>query len=308
MEMTAIGIDLGGTNIRVARVNLEIDVEERIEEQIKEKVGDPNPKAVADQISSMVNSLGGGLIGIGVAGMLKGTSGVVANAPNLGWIDVPFGKILEERLGRPVWLENDVGAIAWGEYRFGVARGCQNVVCVVVGTGVGAGAVLNGEVYRGSSGASMEIGHVKVELDGRLCGCGQRGCLEAYAGGRHIVDQAREDPSDLLLNFSDMDKLNPWHVQEVAEKGDEKCKVIFQKACSYLGLVLANTVTLFNCDSLIIGGTVWNNCVDMMSEGIRIIKEQTNDPAYNGLKLMRYSSEDSGVLGAADLARKEFGF
>lgn len=161
----AIGLDLGGTNLRAAVVEVSGTTGRLIKQQRAAVGVQRDPKTVAQMLARLVRELdpGGTLpVGVGVAGMLRGTSGIVANAPNLGWRDAPFAQLAGAELGRPVWLENDLSAICWGEYRFGAARGMHNILCVFVGTGIGAGAVLEDRLFRGATNAAMEIGHVKV--------------------------------------------------------------------------------------------------------------------------------------------------
>src|SRR5262249_24039674 len=134
-------------------------------------------------------------VGVGFAGMLRGWSGVVQNAPNFGWREVDFRALLRARIDPRVELYNDLNAIAFGEATCGAARGALDVLCVYVGTGIGAGLVVNGELSIGASHLAGEIGHTKVVPNGRLCGCGQRGCVEAYASGRNLANRAREELS-----------------------------------------------------------------------------------------------------------------
>lgn len=306
----AIGVDLGGTNLRAAFVEIEGD-RARIVEQRRQPVGDiRDPQVVVEALVALVNSVAPERrlpVGIGVAAMLRGTGGIVANAPNLGWRDVRLGNLVANALGRPVWIENDLSAICWGEHRFGGAQGFRNMICVFVGTGVGGGAVLDGRPYRGAGNVSLEIGHVNVgsPVDGRLCGCGQRGCLEAYAGGRNLALQAQElaTPALLALVDDDVTALHGGHLDEAARGGCASSAEAIERAGRYLGGVLATVVTLFNPGCLLVGGTVWDGCPRLRELALEELEAEATPPALPWMQIRAATlDDDAGVLGAADLA------
>lgn len=307
----AIGLDLGGTNLRAAVVEVG-DETARLLKQQRLAIGERrDAKTVAGLTASLVRSLdpaGELSVGVGVAGMLRGTSGVVANAPNLGWRDEPFAQLAGAELGRPVWLENDLSAICWGEYRFGAARGLHNVLCVFVGTGLGAGAVLDDRLFRGATNASMEIGHVKVVPGGRPCGCGASGCLEAYVGGTHLAAQAREVQSQTLLELvkGDLHELHAGHLDEACSAGCDRARSILDRAAQMLGQVLANAVTLLNCDCLLLGGTVWTNAARLREVCLDTFDKLVNAPAREAVQVVEATlGDNAGMLGAADLGYRE---
>jgi len=309
----AIGVDLGGTNLRAALVEIDGD-EARVVIQRRHRVGDDrDPRAVARTLAETVGELDDAVtpdtpVGIGLAAMLRGSRGFVVNAPNLGWNEEPFGDLVRAALKRPLWIENDLSAIAWGEYRFGVGKPFDDLLCVFIGTGVGGGAVLGGRLFRGASNAAVEIGHVKLVEGGRLCGCGQRGCLEAYAGGRQLADQARERPSPALLALAggDVSVLHAGHLDEAARGGDESSRRIVCRAAGFLGQALAGAVTLFNPDCLLLGGTVWDNAPLLREETLASFGALTNAPAHEVVTVVEATrSDDIGVLGAAELGLLE---
>lgn len=307
MSDKAIGVDLGGTNLRVALVEVDGGAA-RILDQRRRQLQDRSPEAVAlavGELSRELDAAGAAPVGIGAAAMLHGTEGIVANAPNLGWRDVAFGPLVAKELGRPVWLENDLSAITWGEHRFGAARAFDDVVCVFIGTGVGGGAVLRGELYRGAGNASLEIGHLKVHAGGRPCGCGQRGCLEAYAGGRALAALAQEAPEPLWLEIAggEAGALHGGHLDEAARRGEARARELVGRAGAFLGHALAAAVTLFNPDCLLLGGTVWQGCPFLREETTQTLEELL--PAVAARWMQRVEAtlqDDAGVLGAADLA------
>lgn len=266
MASPTIGMDLGGTRLRAARV-CEGVIESRVAVDLH---GETGPDAVADRVAGVARSLGDGPVGIGIAAMLRGDTGVVANSPNLGWRDVGFGALVEARLGRPVRLDNDLSAIAWGEFRFGAGRGAQSIACVFLGTGVGGGAVLDGRLYRGANNNALEIGHVKIAPPDRTCGCGQRGCLETYVGGAHL--------------------------------GRHPDAATLHTAGTLLGRALGDLCTLLNPDRLVMGGSVWRGEADLRARALEVLHETINPPAREALLIVGDElGDDAGVLGAADL-------
>ena len=265
-SLATIGMDLGGTRLRAARVR-DGTIEARAAVDLE---GETDPEALAERIAHVARSLGDGPVGIGIAAMLRGETGTVANLPNLGWRDVPFGRLVEERLGRVVRLENDLSVIAWGEYRFGAGRGARSIACVFLGTGVGGGAVLDGRLYRGANNNALEIGHVKIAPPDRTCGCGKQGCLETYVGGVHL---GRHPDADAL-----------------------------RTAGTLLGRALADLCTVLNPDRLVLGGSVWRGEADLRTRTLEVLHEGVNPPAREALTVVDGElGDDAGVLGAADL-------
>jgi len=183
----AIGVDVGGTKVAAGVV----DPAGKIIERIKRPTPAASPAGTEQVIIEVVNQLRAGYdisaVGVGAAGFVDETRSVVMFAPNLAWRDEPVKKRIEDRLGCTVLVENDANAAAWAEVRFGAAQDHDQVVLIAVGTGIGAGLVLDGRLYRGRWGAAGEPGHYRVVPDGRLCGCGNRGCWEQYCSGSALV-------------------------------------------------------------------------------------------------------------------------
>ncbi len=218
--------------------------------------------------------------GVGAAGQIHRDSGVLAVAPNLGWRNVPLGALLTARLGRPVRVVNDLAAAAWGELNAGAGRGAQDVYVVFVGSGVGSAIIANGQLVRGAGGVAGELGHTKVIPGGRRCGCGELGCLEAYAGGHNLIAQARElmaagrSPVLTGLTGGEPARLTPVTLEKAAEAGDAAAKEIHERAGQMLGMAVANMVTVLNPARLILGGGVLMNCAGLrhhVEEGVRSI-------------------------------------
>lgn len=303
----AVGVDLGGTNVRAALVDTGTGA---VLADARRPVADREPPAVAKLVGDVVREVDpegtrcG--VGIGFAGMLRGWTGVVANAPNFGWRDVDFRTLLRAEVGERAELYNDLNAIAYGEKTWGAARGLRDVLFVYVGTGVGAGLVLDGKLYIGHSHLAGELGHVKVIPRGRLCGCGQRGCLEAYVSGRNLQARAREDLAkthSLALELAgSLDALHAGHLDEAALKGDRYAKELMDHAGMLLGVALANAVTVLNPARLVLGGGVWEKSPSLREPTLQWFGEAVNRPSVEGFDLADGKLGDlGGVLGAAAL-------
>jgi glucokinase len=259
----AVGVDLGGTNARAALVDTAAKTAAPSEQRWQHQALDP--EAVASSVASVVAELAGPEVplGLGIAAMLGGDTGVVVNAPNLGWRDVDFRGLLAARLpGREIRLVNDVGAIALGEGRWGAARGSRAALCVFAGTGIGGGILIEGRLYNGASGVAAEFGHTKVVLGptARLCGCGQRGCIEAYAGGRMLAERVAADldagTQTAAAALAAGEDVHGGHLDQAARAGDPYALSLWDEIAPLFGQALANAVTLLNPSHLVIGGTV----------------------------------------------------
>ena len=310
--MKAVGVDLGATNARAALVELEsgkILVETK--RPWPEGPSGPAPETVADVVGAAVHEIDPGGeragVGVGFAGMLRGWSGVVVIAPNFGWREVDFRSLLRARVGERCELYNDLNAIAFGEARYGGARGVADVLCVYVGTGVGAGIVLGGKLYSGATHLGGEIGHTKVVPAGRLCGCGMRGCLEAYTSGRNIQKRAQEElrggERSLAVELAGgIDHVHAGFLDEAARRGDFYAGRLWEEVSTLLGMALANAVTLLNPARLVMGGGVWHGAPELRRRAVARLFELVNQPSREGFEVVDTALGDSaGMLGAAAL-------
>ena len=311
-----LGIDLGGTKIHTAVVSRDGDI---LADDYRETVAERGASGVLDRIvaSAQAAMAQGGAgreeitaIGIGAPGPMDATAGVLTAPPNLpGWNNVPLKALLEERLGIPAFLENDANAAALAEYHYGAGRGSRNMIYVTVSTGIGGGLILNGALYYGSDGAAGEIGHMTILPNGPLCGCGNRGHLEALASGTAIARDARELLSrgvpTLIRELADDDpaQVTARLVAQAAEQGDLEAQELLDRAMGYLGVGMANLANIFNPDEIVIGGglanlgeklfgpvrrTVRNTCFDVIADRVQVA------PATLGPNV--------GVIGAAAVA------
>lgn len=310
--MKAVGVDLGATNARAALV--EVESGKILAETKQPWPGGDNghaPEVVAATVGAVVRTVDPGDlrfgVGIGFAGMLRGWSGVVVIAPNFGWREIDFRTMLRAQVGERCELYNDLNAIAFGEAQYGGARGVRDVLCVYVGTGVGGGLVVNGRLYAGSTHLAGEIGHTKVVPAGRLCGCGMRGCLEAYTSGRNIQKRAQEElragERSLAVELAGgIDNVHAGFLDEAARRGDVYAGRLWEEVSTLLGMALANAVTLINPSRLVMGGGVWQGAPELRRRAVARLFELVNQPSREGFEVVDTALGDAaGMLGAAAL-------
>lgn len=313
-----VGIDLGATHLRAALLQPAPASPVRLRELRVELLGGTRPDPVADRLAEAVAEVAGDApeapIGVGVAGMLRGHTGIVANAPNLGWRDVPFRALLKDRLpGRRIELVNDLNAIAYGEFLWGAGRGAADVLCVYLGSGMGGGIVAGGRLVEGAANAAGEIGHIKVVRgpSARACGCGGRGCVEAYVGGHRLTERARSElkagarSGAVDLAGGDLNAVHPGHLDRAAAAGDPYACALWAEIAPHLGGVLASTVTLLNPGRLVMGGGVWTGAPELRRRVIDVYLEQVTAEAAASCEVVDAGLGDqAGILGAAALAMR----
>ena len=308
-----IGLDVGRT-IRGAAVREDGSI--LCQHQVVSEVSDP--RAFIEQLIGVINKLrpGGGesgvsAAGIGWAGLVNQSAQRIEANPNL--VDVTSFELhteLERGTGLPIVIDNDANVAAYGEWRCGAARGASDVFFVTMGTGIGSGLILGGELQRGSRGFAGEFGHFKVELDGLECACGSTGCLETLASGPNIVRRVREklfsDPAFSLSQLaSDMEgTLTAQRVFEAATASDELAVSVLNETGQILGSTIASVINLLNVEVVVLGGGV-------MAAGNLIlapIRDQARSAAvgvsYDCCRIVAAElGQDAGIIGAALLAR-----
>lgn len=291
-------VDLGGTHLRMALV----DHEGTIHKQLKQKTpqGEPVEVLVEALVSTAQKWTGDHAppvaASILVPGAVDSTQSVVIGAPNLpSLINFDLKAELQRRLGWPILLENDANGAAVGEMWRGAARGCHDVVSVTLGTGVGGGVILNGELWRGAHGSAGEIGHTTVDpFSGLKCKCGNTGCLELFASATAIVRMARENG---------LDAPTAVEVYEAGLQGDERAVSVFKRFGMYLGIGLANLMSLIDPQIIVISGGAVNGWDLFAAEMYRQVEERAFRATAQQVKIARAECGDNaGLLGAARLA------
>lgn len=238
-------------------------------------------------------------------------AGMIGWGPNLpGWRDVPICRYLEERLGVPTRLENDGNAAALGEHVYGAGRGCRHLIYITVSTGIGGGLIIDGRLYRGATGVAGELGHMTIDPDGPLCGCGNRGCLEALASGTAIAARGEElvaqGGSALLARLAEeQGGLTAEAVAQAADQGDIACQGIIRRAGYYLGIGLASYLNIFNPELIIVGGGL-AKAGDLLLGPARAEMEARAMPeALKAVQLKRAELGDYvGVMGMVALLKE----
>ena len=314
-----IGIDLGGSNLRAAAFG-DGDGATPLATH-REPVGDDRaPDAIVERVARTVEALAGGAagpvaVGVGVAALLRDRRGTVANSPHLRWRDVPFGALLRRRLDPRYRLGvyNDANAITWGEAVAGAARGCRDVLAVYVGTGIGGGLIAGGQLVEGASNCAGEIGHTKVRWDvaAAPCMCGGRGCIEAYIGGRYLLERIRRELAGgrrrttvIERAGGSLDAVTPSHVDAAALDGDPWALALWTEVAALFAVALGNALAVLNSERLILGGGVLGR-----TPGLRAMTEidlVLAAPAASLEPLTVAAAElgdDAGLVGAARLAQ-----
>lgn len=311
-EQRTVGVDVGGTHLRAAV----LDGHGQVLTFTRQKIVARDPQGLLAALDAAVGGCGEGArslpMAVGIAGPVHTRSGLVAVAPNLGWHDVLFGPLLHRHFGRPVRLVNDLNAITVGEGLYGAGGGSAHVVCVFVGTGVGMGAVCHGHLVEGYDGLATELGHVKVAFgpDARACGCGARGCLEAYTSGRHLPARWAELRAAHPTSQDDGHASSPEApggadaIEALAVAGDPVARRLWDEAAVTLGRAVGDAVTLFNPEVLILGGGVLVHAPSLQERLVQSIGQHTSRPAITGLRIVGTALGDqAGTVGAAVLAR-----
>jgi glucokinase len=261
----SIGVDLGGTNLRIAAVNQQGDLMEKVTLGTRVTLGkDHVIGEMCDAIRVLAAKYGSTFalqgIGIGVPGIIDMKTGMLRESPNLpGWAETPVRAEIERLLGTRVILENDANVAALGEKWLGAARNVDDMAMLTLGTGVGGGIVLRGRIWHGMTGMAGEFGHMTVEPEGPPCGCGNRGCVEQYASATAVVRMAKEAiASGRALGLAKAASSDPEFsskaIYNLAIQGDEEAKKIFGRVGRALGICLANLVNAFNLNMYVIGG------------------------------------------------------
>ncbi len=312
MNSFFLGIDLGGTEIKIAIVDQKGNICE--ESSVPNRI-DSLPAMIVREIAGEARkmphfkSICG--VGVGVAGDIDQEKGVVRFSPNMTeWKQVPLRKMLEKEIKRPVVIDNDANAAAVGAYWLDAKGKVSNLVCVTLGTGVGGGVMLDGRIYRGATGSAGEIGHISLDADGPQCNCGSRGCIERYVGAPFLSQRAREivkkDRNTAIAKIvqGNLDLITPKVLSLAAEEGDALAVRIWNEAGEMLGVVLAGVINLMNPEMIVLAGGVSRAGRFLLDPIQRTVKERAFTSASEACRIViSQSTKKLGVVGAAFLAK-----
>ena len=317
MSEAYIGIDLGGTNVKTAVVSREGDVmgkdsrptdAEKGLEAVLAKMAEGVDAAL--EAANLLRS-GVAAMGIGAPGPMNWQTGVVFAPPNLpGWKDVPLAKLMRERLNIPAYVDNDANVACYGEFWLGVGKNVESMVLLTLGTGVGGGIVVLGQLLRGPDGTAAEIGHLCVRRDGRQCNCGAKGCLEQYASvsgmlrtAKKRIQQGGLDTVLTQMCGGDLDKLTGKMISDAVEQGDTFARWVMEETGRWLGIGIGSLINLLNPEMVVLAGGMIN-AGDVLFAPVReTARAQCFDvPGKRAEIVPAGLGGDAGVIGAAGCA------
>lgn len=319
MKKYSIGIDLGGTKILIALVDRNTgEVLNHIKKKTKKDKGPKNIiKKMLEGIEELIEESGKAIddissIGVGAAGQIDRQSGVLIAAANLDCYDLNIKEILSKKFNIPVYVGNDVEIAAIGEQKFGSGKGCNDFVCVFVGTGVGSAIIKNGQIITGATGTAGEIGHIIVDLNGRQCACGAHGCLEAYASRsaieRCIEGALKKGRKSCILDYLETGKsITSSMIQKSIEREDELVLQCVTEASEYLSGGIASIINFVNPELIILGGGLIEAVDYFYQKTIKKAKAKSLPVPAEKIQFKKAMLGDySGVIGAAFLEDRGF--
>lgn len=313
-----IGVDLGGTKIlagvfssqlrllQTAKLSTKADrgfsaVVDRIDRCVRDAVDE------ADMNLKQVRG-----VGIGAPGAIHPESGEVIFAPNLNWRDAPLKKELEKRLDIPVFVENDCNACTLGIHELELKGKPRNMIGIFLGTGVGGGLILGGDLYRGFNGTAGELGHMVLQVGGPKCGCGNSGCFEALASRtaifRELQQRVKDGQKTILTEWMDGDlsEVRSGDLRKAIRKGDKLVEKVVEEAAEFTGIAVGNLINLFNPEVVVLGGGVIDALEDeMMAIIVETALESAMDGTTKGIEIIASDlGDNAGISGGAVLARR----
>jgi glucokinase len=309
-----IGVDVGGTKVLGGVVDENGAVLKTARRDTPREGGSALTSTIAEvalELSAEFDVTG---VGLSAAGFVSSDRKTMLATPNIaGWNGVQLEAELRALINLPIVLENDANAAAWGEARFGAGRGRENMLMVTVGTGIGGGIIVNGQLLRGAFGIAAEIGHLRVFPEGHLCGCGARGCFEQYASGNALLRHAREaiaaspDLARNLLSRGDgtLEGLTGRAITDAARDGDQVALAAFNTTAQWLGAGIASLSVILDPECVVIGGGVVD-AGEILLEPTRVALERYMPFAGkhpSPLIIAAKLGNEAGLVGAADLAR-----
>lgn len=289
-----IGIDLGGTNLRVGLVNDKGQVQEKREMATP---ANESPDHVVKAIAKLVKEIGkASRIGIGAPGLVNHSQGLIYSSPNLPkWKMVPLAEMVAEATGIATKVANDVNALTWGEFVFGAGKGCRDFLCITLGTGLGGGLILGGKLYTGKDHSAGEIGHMPLVRDGHPCPCGKHGCVEQYVAKSAIIRRAKQvNPA--------LQRVTPETVAKAASAGETWAIDVYDDVAADLAMVLGGMIQVLNLEKIIVGGKI-ARAGEVLFAPLRRYTQGQVYPELRNSFLIEPSAlgTEGGIIGAAFL-------
>ncbi len=309
----AIGVDLGGTRIKLGAVD---DKGKLLHDCTIPTEAEHGPRRIVENIAKGIQSIFTQIdsskvvgIGIGAPGTVDLDGGTVKYPPNFpGWTVFRLGDELKKLFQIPVQVDNDANAAAIGEAKFGAGVGHKDFVMVTLGTGVGGGIILDGKIYRGPFGGAGELGHITIDYNGPKCNCGNYGCVEAYVGQRYLskrtVEKLQNHKQSKIVELvnGDISKVEPSIITQAAKQGDEFALNVLKETGMFLGIALASVLNLFDLRFIIVGGGVAGAGKPLFDSITQTVKSRVLKPISDEVKVVPAQLGDAtGVLGAAAL-------
>lgn len=308
MNKYTVGIDVGGTNVKLGLIDARGRIVAR-SRLVTKSFGRNKAKlitALCGEIKELISQkkltkkrVAG--IGFGLPGLIDPKKGVVKFLPNIpGWKNVPLKSLVQKQLRIPTFLENDVNLITLGEWKYGAGKGYKNLLCMTLGTGVGGGLILNNELYRGEGYAAGEVGHMPLNETGPACNCGGFGCFERYVGNKVLSKKASK-----IFKIKNM---NPPDVTVLAKQGNARAFQFWEETGTHIGNALVGVINLLNVRLIIIGGGVSNNFSYMSPTIRKVIRRRAMKVQASMVKIVRSKFiDDAGLIGAQVLVKEGLG-
>ena len=317
--LPVLAIDLGGTKIIAAIIS---DKGQVMAREYYLTLAEEGPQPVIDRLLSAIEHLLGSVnldssklhsISLAAAGAIDLDKGVVTLSPKLtGWYNIPLRDIVKGNHRVNTFLINDASAAALGEHHFGVGKGVNNLILLTLGTGIGGGIIINGELYSGPCGSAGEIGHTTIDVNGPRCSCGNVGCLEMLASGTAVAQEAvrriSQGESSSLTDIVDgkVGNITAEEVGVAAQNGDSLALEVISKAATYLGVGMVNLVNIFNPEMIIIGGGMAQMGDLLLDTARQVVKERAFPLSAQAVRIVTAQlGDNAGVLGAAIFARQQ---
>ena len=314
----AIGIDIGGTKVAGGLVDVDGNITHRARRDTPHRSKSPSvvEDTIVEVVAELMQIVGSGTVaavGIGAAGFVAADRATVVFAPHLSWRHEPLQEALHKRIAMPIFVDNDANAAAWAEWKFGAAQGETHLMMITLGTGIGGGILINGEVQRGRFGIAGEFGHMQIVPGGHRCECGNRGCWEQYASGNALVREARSlfsANSPIASDLFDRAEGVPGNltgplITQAARDGDPTARELLAEIGNWLGLGIANLAAVFDPGMFVIGGGMSAAGDLLLASARETFKRQLTGRGYRpeARIVAAVLGNEAGLIGAADLAR-----